>query len=215
MTHPIPDWLAESTKRANSYRDTTPLPPPQPANLPDWLSAAPPERSDALPISKEGKALMFQQFETVFPRVLEMMCGGYALSAALRELPIKIDVGAFTRWVHKDSERKQLFQEAKEIRTEEWTSLMMKHALGEDTLVELDRSKFIVDTLKWLVSRENRKNYGDTKTVEVTGGISITAALAQAQGRVIEAQVIDDDDIDVIDVEEYKQLPSGSDEDDE
>lgn len=215
MTQPVPDWLLQSTKKANSNPDRTPPVPGQPG-LPDWLSGAPRVDSPFVPrgLSPEGKALLFQQFETVFPRVLEMMCGGYTLSSALKELPIHIDVGAFTRWVHKDSQRKELFREAKEIRTEEWTGLMMKHALGEETEAELDRSKFIVDTLKWLVSRENRKGYGETKTIEMNTTISITAALAQAEGRVIEAQVIDDDDdIDVIDATEYRQLTSGSDED--
>lgn len=215
MTQSVPDWLLQSTKKANSYPDrSTPIVQGS-SVVPDWLSGAPREMSQFVPrtLSPEGKALLFQQFETVFPRVLEMMCGGYALSAALKELPIPIDVGAFTRWIHKDSTRKELFREAKEIRTEEWTSLMMKHALGEETIVELDRSKFIVDTLKWLVSRENRKGYGETKTVELNTTISITAALAEAQGRIAEAQLVeDDDDIDVIDVTEYKQLSSGSEE---
>jgi hypothetical protein len=194
--------------------------------LPDWLSGAPRVDSALVPrgLSPEGKALLFQQFETVFPRVLEMVCGGYTIAQALRELPISIDAGAFSRWIHKSGERKELLREAKEIRTEEWTGLMVKHALGEDVNgeqipTELDRSKFIVDTLKWLVSRENRKQYGDTKTIEMNTTISITAALEQAQGRIIEAQVIgdddDDDDVDVIDVTEYKQLSAGSDDEDE
>jgi hypothetical protein len=143
-----------------------------------------------------------------------MVCAGYTLSQALREIPMDLDPGAFSRWIHKSGERKQLLTEAKMIRTEEWTGLMVKHALGEETEAELDRSKFIVDTLKWLVSRENRKAYGDVKTVEVEGSISITAALAQAQGRIVEAQLVEDE-MEVIDATEYKRLTSGSDDEEE
>ena len=37
----------------------------------------------------------------------------------------------------------------------------------------------------------NRKKYGETKTVELGGSISITDALANARARIIEAEVID------------------------
>ena len=41
------------------------------------------------------------------------------------------------------------------------------------------------------MSSWNKKRYGETKTVELAGQISITEALAQAQARVIEAEVIE------------------------
>jgi hypothetical protein len=43
----------------------------------------------------------------------------------------------------------------------------------------------------------NRKKYGETKTVELGGSISITDALAAAQARIIEAEVIDVDSRDI------------------
>lgn len=151
--------------------------------------------------------MLFAQFEMVFPRVLEMICAGSTLANALREMPIAIDVGAFTTWMYKDSKRKALYLESKEVRTESWTSEMIKHALGVDNNgtpipADIDRSKFVVDTYKWLVSRENRKAYGDTKTIEMNTTISITAALQQANERVIQATVIDE-------VDEYEQMDSG------
>jgi hypothetical protein len=41
------------------------------------------------------------------------------------------------------------------------------------------------------MSAHNKKRYGEIKQVELGGTISITEALAQAQARVIEGEVID------------------------
>jgi hypothetical protein len=41
----------------------------------------------------------------------------------------------------------------------------------------------------------NRKRYGETKQIELGGTISITEALAQAQARVIEGEVVDVSDV--------------------
>ena len=188
----VPHWLK-------------PIEPP-PSKVPDWLDGIPPVPK----MSKERKALMFVEFDLVFPRVLDMMCAGSTLANALRSLPIEIDKGAFAAWLYKDSTRKQRYSEAKEIRSEAWTGEMLRHALGEDedgvaVACDLDRSKFIVDTYKFFVSRENRKVYGDTKTIEMNTTISITAAMADARQRVIDVSVVDDD-IDLMDNPSYKQL---------
>ena len=50
----------------------------------------------------------------------------------------------------------------------------------------VNRDKLRIDTRKWLMSAHNRKRYGESKQIEMTGTISISEALAQAQGRVID-----------------------------
>ena len=55
----------------------------------------------------------------------------------------------------------------------------------------VNRDKLRIDTRKWLMGAHNKKRYGETKQIELGGTISITEALAQAQARVIEAEVID------------------------
>lgn len=161
---------------------------PGEAPLPAWLTVPDPEPHKP---SKEGKALLLVQYETVFPRALELLYSGYTLDSALKELPFQIDPGAFTRWVKKDAQRHELYKEAKEIRTEAWAGEIIKHAKSDDSAEDVQRSKLIVDTYKWLMGADNRKQYGDVKSIELGGQISITAALAQAQQRVIEAEVID------------------------
>ena len=136
---------------------------------------------------------MLVEFEAAMPWVLERICGGATLEAAIALYPTPLDPSAFTRWMMKDPERKALYAEAKEVRAETWTGVMVKHALGE-TMADLDRSKTIIDTLKWLIARHARKEYGDTKTIEMNTTINIRAALQEANERVIEARVIDDDE---------------------
>lgn len=158
------------------------------AGLPDWLS------TPDIPVpslSKEQRALSFAQYEALFPRILDMLSSGYTLTNALRELPVEIDSGTFMRWLKKDPQRQEFYKEAKEIRTEAWAGKIIEHATSTDVAEDVQRSKLIVDTYKWLMASDNRRTYGDTKTVELGGSISITAALAQANQRVIEAEVID------------------------
>ena len=183
-------------------------------SIPDWLNPSPIKKD--VPTTRrdtpERRALSHAQYEMVFPRVLERMYSGETLARAVSELPLDIDVGAFTAWMYKNPSKLELYREAKEIRTEAWTGSMVSHALGEDNPDTLDRSKFIVDTYKWLISKENKKQYGDSKTIELNTTISITAALSAAQGCIIE--VLGDDNIDLMDEADYKQLSSGDEEND-
>lgn len=156
--------------------------------LPDWLTAGEPP---APTTSKPVKALVLQQFEAVFPRTLELISSGYTLTAAVQELPIDIDTGAFLRWIKRDHMRAEAYKEAKEIRTEAWAGKLVEYAEAADTAEDVQRSKLKVDTLKWLMAADNRRTYGDVKQVELGGQISITAALAAASQRVIEAEIIE------------------------
>lgn len=170
--------------------------------LPDWLSGSPrrdPTTSTPSGNSPEVKRLLLQQFELFFPRVLDRMYAGETMNRILEDFPIPIDRGAFMRWVTKDSTRHNAYKEAKTIRTEIWTGEMIRHAEGTDSMLDLDRAKFLVETYKFLIKAENKKEYGDTKQVEITQNISITAALAAAEGRIekyIDARVVDDTDDD-------------------
>lgn len=156
--------------------------------LPDWLTAG-----DPAPIkpSREAKALVFQQFETVFPRVIDLIASGYTLTSAVKEVPYGIDLGAFTRWVKKDPTRNEMYKEAKEIRTEAWAGKVIEHATAEDSFEDVARSKLIVDAYKWLMAADNRKTYGQSTQIELGGQISILGALAAANQRVIDAEIID------------------------
>lgn len=162
--------------------------------LPDFLK--PPAKSLVPQVSEEGKALLIRQFEMVLPRVLEDIAAGSTLKSSINELPIAIDRGAFLHWLRKRPELYALYKEAKEIRTETWADEIIKHAKGENTMEDVSRSRLVVDTYKFLMGAHNRKEYGDTKAIEINQNISIKAALEQAQSRVINvvAREIDDED---------------------
>lgn len=161
--------------------------------LPYWLTV--PDPAPHRP-SREVKALVLVQFESAFPKILERIYSGSTLQAAIEDDFRELDSGAFLRWIKKDPERHGLYKEAKEIRTEAWAGKIIQHAVASDSAEDVQRSKLIVDTYKWLMASDNRKTYGDTKQIDFGGTISITAALEQARGRVIEAEVIEYKDID-------------------
>jgi len=160
----------------------------QPIELPNWLTVPDPPEPKR---SREAKALVLIQFESAFPRILEKLYSGSTLQAAINDDFRELDSGAFLRWIKKDPERHSLYKEAKEIRTEAWAGKIIQHAVASDNAEDVQRSKLIVDTYKWLMAADNRKTYGDTKQIDFGGTISISGALAAAQARVIEAEIED------------------------
>lgn len=166
-----------------------PIPSPK---LPDWLSSpSSDERISITPVdgirgmSQDRKQLMQKEYDIVYFHVLDLISSGYTLSNAIKEIPVAIESGSFLRWIKKDPQRYELYKEAKEIRTEVWAGKIIEHSLAEDLVEDVARSKLIVDSYKWLMGSDNRRVYGDVKQVEVGGTISITAALAAAQSRIV------------------------------
>ena len=178
------------------------------ARLPDFL--LPLEQSSGL--SKQDKKVIAAhsaaEFEMVFPRVLESVCGGSTLAGALKELPIRVNQGGFMRWLKKHPSYLAMYEEMKEIRTEVWAGRIISHAEGLDEGFENDtaRSKLIIDAYKWLMGADNRKKYGDTKQIEINQNISITGALAAAQGRVSQIIDIGADDVEELMPSPYKMI---------
>ncbi len=171
------------------------------APLPDWLRARP----EKLHYPLESKALQITQYENIFPGILERICTGYTLASAVRECPIEIEAGAFSLWVKKNPERNALYKEAKEVCAEIWAGRLVNIAEGvtedgEASIDDLSRSKFKFDVYKWLIERYNRKDFGDTKTFDITTTISIKGALEEARQRV--EQIID------VDIEELQPSPA-------
>ena len=156
--------------------------------FPDWLDPAPRSLAKS-PV--EVRALTFVQYEQVFMRAIDSIAHGMSLSQVLRDDQRDIDYNDFYRWIKKDPQRKLLFEEAQEMRTEFMAGEIIEIADADDSLEDVNRSKLKIDTRKWLMGAHNRKKYGATTNIEVSGGISIAGALAAAQARIIEADVTD------------------------
>jgi hypothetical protein len=144
-------------------------------------------------MKKSAQAYRAIAYREAFPEVISNIVSGMTIKKALAAHSGKFEQGQFMSWLYGDPERRAQYNEAKELRAEAWTSRMIELAEGEDETT-LDRAKVAIETYKWLASRHSRKEYGDTKTIEMSATISVTAALVQAQERIIEAEVIGDDE---------------------
>ena len=161
--------------------------------LPNWLSVPDPE---PLRTSKEARALLHVEYEQIFERVVEDIYRGRSLQSLIEDDHRAISYEDFLRWVKRDPVRHERFKEAQEMRTEFLAGEILEIADGIESVDPtsndtVNRDKLRIDTRKWLMSAHNKKRYGEIKQVELGGTISITEALAQAQARVIEGEVID------------------------
>lgn len=162
-------------------------------SLPNWLSCPDP-KPPRLPA--ESKALRHVEYEQIFERVIEDVYRGRSLQSLIEDDHRLVSYEDFLRWIKRDPQRHERFKEAQEMRTEFLAGEILEIADGVGAIDPtsndtVNRDKLRIDTRKWLMGAHNRKRYGETKQIEVGGTISITEALAQAQMRVIEAEVVD------------------------
>ena len=163
--------------------------------LPNWMSCQE-SVQPAKPPAKAAKELLHLQYENMFENFIEQVYRGRSLRSLVEDDPRLVSYEDFLRWIKRDPTRHERFKEAQEMRTEFLAGEILEIADGTESVDPsapdtVNRDKLRIDTRKWLMSAHNRKRYGETKQIEVGGSISITEALAQAQARVIEAEVVD------------------------
>lgn len=163
------------------------------SQLPNWLSVPDPKPPKPTP---EARALRHVEYEQIFERVVEDIYRGRSLQSLIEDDHRVVSYEDFLRWIKRDPQRHERFKEAQEMRTEFLAGEILQIADGVDSIDSsapetVNRDKLRIDTRKWLMGAHNKKRYGESKQIELGGTISITEALAQAQARVIEAEVID------------------------
>ena len=165
-------------------------------DLPDWLSAdrTDPVKPPVLPPS--SKELLHATYEVMFESFIEHIYRGKSLKQLVEGDARLVSYEDFMRWIKRDPARHERFKEAQEMRTEFMAGEILEIADGLESIDpsasdSVNRDKLRIDTRKYLMGAHNRKRYGESKQIEMTGTISITEALAQAQGRLIEGEVID------------------------
>lgn len=162
--------------------------------LPAWLSCPDPKTPK---LSKSAKELLHLEYENMFEHFIEQVYRGRSLKSLVEEDHRLISYEDFLRWIKRDPQRNERFKEAQEMRTEFLAGEILEiadnpTAGGEDGIpVDVNWAKLQIDTRKWLMSAHNKKRYGETKQIEMGGTVSIIEALAQANARVIEAEVVD------------------------
>lgn len=188
---PLPHWLAPTAHQ--QHIDNFVEPPLIPTALLD-----PQERR------RLSKELLDATFDAMLERVLTEITRGRTLKSIVAEDLRNIDYEAFWRWIKRDPRRMERYKEAKELRTEWWAGRIVEIAEADDALEDVARSKLKIDTYKWLMGADNRKTYGESKQIEVSTSISITAALEQARSRVAALPVVEE----ISDVDDPLALPS-------
>ena len=163
------------------------------SQLPNWLSC--PDPKPPRP-SKSARELLHLEYEQIFERVVEDIYRGRSLQSLIEDDHRVVSYEDFLRWIKRDPQRHERFKEAQEMRTEFMAGEILEIADGVEAVDPqsndtVNRDKLRIDTRKWLMGAHNKKRYGETKQIELGGTISITEALAQAQARVIEAEVVD------------------------
>jgi hypothetical protein len=165
--------------------------------LPSWLSCPDPKPPK---LSAASRELLHVEYEQIFERIVEDIYRGRSLQSLIEDDHRAISYEDFLRWVKRDATRHERFKEAQEMRTEFLAGEILEIADGVEAVDPhsndtVNRDKLRIDTRKWLMGAHNKKRYGETKQIELGGTISITEALAQAQARVIEGEVIDVSDV--------------------
>ena len=182
-------------------------------SLPHWLSAE--DVEDPLS-SKRHMKVMRINYKHIFERVIEDIYRGKSLRALIEGDYRDISYEDFMRWVKVNPERRRRFEEAQEMRTEFLAAEILSIADGADVVEgspdNVNRDKLRIETRKWVMGAHNRKKYGETKQIELGGTISIRDALAQAQARVLSAEVLEDD-VPMIGVDEEQEDEEQEDED--
>ena len=192
---PLPHWLAPTAHQ--QHIDNFVEPPVVPPIIPTAL-LDPQERR------RLSKELLDATFDAMLERVLTEITRGRTLKSIVAEDLRNIDYEAFWRWIKRDPRRMERYKEAKELRTEWWAGRIVEIAEADDALEDVARSKLKIDTYKWLMGADNRKTYGESKQIEVSTPISITAALEQARSRVAALPVVEE----ISDVDDLLALPS-------
>ena len=136
------------------------------------------------------------EFEAAFETTLDKLTQGMSLNRIIQSDFRELDGGKFMSWIKKDQKRLARYYEALEIGAEILASQVPEIAegIGDDgnpVMEDFNRSKLRIDSIKWQVGYMNRKRFGETKTLEVVGNISVTDALRDANARVMEAQLVD------------------------
>lgn len=161
--------------------------------LPSWLSV--PDPKPPTP-SKEVKALRVVEYEQMFERIIEGIYRGRSLQSIVQDDARIISYEHFLSWIKRDPQRYERFKEAQEMRTEFMVGEILEIADGVNSIDPtsndtVNRDRIRIETRKFIMTSHNRKRYGESKQIEVNGQISISEALAAAQNRIIEADILD------------------------
>lgn len=160
-----------------------------PPALPSWLTFTPEEKPKARR-SKEVRELWEMQYPAMFEHYLSRIEQGHPLMRIMKEDLRGEEYAFFNRWIHSNPERKRRLYEAQQMATEVIAGEVIEIADAEDSLEDVSRSALRIRARQFVMAAWNRRRYGESKSIEI-GTVSVSQALDEARGRLLEAEVVD------------------------
>jgi hypothetical protein len=153
--------------------------------FPDWMA---PQREYQRRSTPSERQLEQTRFELAFEPLMDEFAKGRFLTSVVRDYPIELDHGRFVNWIMRDPERKARYYEAQEIGAEMIASRIVDPETASQSTIpeDVNRDKLNFDKAKWWCGIVNKRRFAPAQQIELNQTISITAALAAAQGRLIE-----------------------------
>ena len=150
-------------------------------------------------VSAQGPAP--RGYDSVWPIILDAIADGSSLKSALRLLNPAPSYSWAKKQLRNDPELKAAYREAQQDRADrlaeqliELADTPMPEGLdGPSKSAWVQKLRVQIDVRKWTAAKLHPRTYGERLDVSVTETqISITAALAEAEQRVIEGRVADE-----------------------
>jgi len=138
--------------------------------------------------------------ESIWPKLLQDIAGGASLTAALQRLQPSPSYWWAKDQLRRNPELRARYTEACEDRADRLAEQLLElsdtpipeglDGPGKSAWVQQLRLK--VDTRKWIACKLKPRQYGDRIDLEVRHtSISITAALAEAERRVVDGRIVE------------------------
>lgn len=161
--------------------------PNLPNNLPEWLQPSPDDPYVSHPIAVNvRRELELRQFDRIFETVCERIASGQALDQALETDSRDLNMGRFIRWVMSDPGRTLKYREVQKYQGEVMFSTEMVRIADalDNELVDVNRSKLMLDTRWKQLAVVDRDRFGDIKRIDQNVTVDLTAAMRDAEDRV-------------------------------
>lgn len=107
----------------------------------------------------------------------------------------------YASYLQKDTLFSQKIKEAKKIYAESLVNGLIGITKGAIAPVDASCAKIESDNIKWLASKIDRENYGDTSRIDVHQTLDLAPIIAKAEQRLVPIRDLTKDAIDVTPVE--------------
>lgn len=145
--------------------------------------------------------------ERSWEALLTAIASGDPLTVALRDhckITDKLQYAKVLRWIHSNPDLEEQYIQAKKSGAEIKRAVMELRAAGFDehgevSIHDVARDALYVNTLRWLLGKDNREVYGEQKQIEQTVKLDISDAIREANARVerrtervIQGEIVDE-----------------------